>query len=170
MAVDHEGSIYVAGNTIQDLVSGSGWLPRFILLKYASNGENLWSYRFDGPSIGVNYVTKILLDSAQNLVIFGQYGDTDALQGGLFALKISPEGQELWRVTYLDPVYGLGGTDVRWIGDRWVFWGRNNAGNGYRYFAWQLGTDGANLGSAISEFNAELFYTQHIDKQGNLLA
>ncbi|GEM_PF-2116626 len=86
------------------------------------------------------------------------------------ALKISPEGQELWRATYLDPVYGLGGTDVRWIGDRWVFWGRNNAGNGYRYFAWQLGTDGANLGSAISEFNAELFYTQHIDKQGNLLA
>jgi len=51
MAVDHEGSIYVAGNTIQDLVSGSGWLSRFILLKYASNGEYLWSYRFDGPSL-----------------------------------------------------------------------------------------------------------------------
>ena len=166
MAVDSAGSVYVGGNTIQNLVSGT--LPRFIVIKYAPNGDTLWNYRFDGPTVGVNYLTKLLLDSAQNLMVFGLYGDTVALRGALFVAKVSPDGQELWRATYLDSIYGFEGTDARWIGDRWIFWGRNTAATGYRYIAWQVDNNGQSMGTAITEFDPALFNTQYIDQQGNL--
>jgi hypothetical protein len=164
--VDGAGSIYVGGNTTQDLIGGT--LPRFIVIKYASNGDSLWNYRFDGLGIGSNYITKLLLDSVQNLMVFGQYGDSVANRGGLFVAKVSSEGQELWRATYLDSIYGIGGTDVRWVGNRWIFWGRNNDGNGYRYFSWQVDNHGQSMGTAFTEFDPELFNVQYIDKLGNL--
>ena len=166
-ATDADGSVYVGGNTSLNSINGT--LPRFIVIKYAANGDTLWNYRFDGPTVGVNYITKVLLDSEQNLVVFGQYGDTIALRGGLFIAKVSPDGQELWRATYLDPIYGFGGLDVRWIGDRWVFWGSNyttSAGN--RFLSWQVNDTGSTLGTSITELDPNDFNTQYIDKQGNL--
>jgi Secretion system C-terminal sorting domain len=164
---DETGSIYVGGNTSLNSINGT--LPRFIVIKYAANGDSLWNYRFDGPTVGVNYITKVLLDSEQNLMVFGQYGDTVALRGGLFVTKVSPDGQELWRATYLDPVYGFGGLDVRWINDRWVFWGRNyTTSEGYRFLAWQLDNSGVSLGTPISALDPNDFNTQYIDKHGSL--
>ncbi len=166
-ATDEIGSIYVGGNTSLNSINGT--LPRFIVIKYDANGDTLWNYRFDGPTVGVNYITKVLLDSEQNLMVFGQYGDTVALRGGLFVAKVSPDGQELWRATYLDPVYGFVGLDVRWIGDRWVFWGRNyTTSAGYRFLAWQVDNGGVTLGTAISGLDPNDFNTQYIDKQGSL--
>ena len=166
MAVDSAGSVYVGGNTIQNLVSGA--LQRFIVIKYAPNGDTLWNYRFDGPTVGVNYLSKLLIDSEQNLMVFGQYGDTVAHRNCLFSAKLSPDGQTLWSATYCDPIYDFSGTDVRWIGDRWVFWGLNTAATGYRYMAWQVDNNGLSMGTAISEFDPELFNVQYIDRLGNL--
>lgn len=166
-ATDAASSIYVGGNTSLNSINGT--LPRFIVIKYAANGDSLWNYRFDGPTVGVNYITKVLLDSEQNLMVFGQYGDTVALRGGLFVAKVSPDGQELWRATYLDPIYGFGGLDVRWIGDRWVFWGSNyTTSAGHRFLAWQVDNSGVVLSTAITALDPDDFNTQYIDKQGSL--
>jgi hypothetical protein len=166
-ATDAAGSVYVGGNTSLNSINGT--LPRFIVIKYAANGDTLWNYRFDGPTVGVNYITKVLLDSEQNLVVFGHYADTVALRVGLFIAKVSPDGQELWRATYFDPIYGFGGLDVGWIGDRWVFWGSNyTTSEGSRFLAWQVNDTGGTLVSSISGLDPNDFNTHYIDKQGNL--
>ncbi len=166
-ATDEDGSIYVAGNTSLNSINGT--LPRFIVIKYAANGDTLWNYRFDGPTVGVNYVTKVLLDEEQNLMVFGQYGDTVAFRTALFVAKVSPDGHEIWRATYLDPMYWFGGLDVRWVNDNWVFWGRNyTTSEGHRFLAWRVDNSGVSLASAISALDPNDFNTQYIDKHGSL--
>lgn len=168
---DKDDAVYVGGNTNQNSITGT--LPGTIVIKYAANGDSLWAYRFSSPTSGATYLSKLLLDSAHNIVIFGLYSDTVAQKGGLFATKLSPDGQELWSTTFLHPLYSIGGVidaqEVRWLNGRWIYWRRTAAGGqAIRYLCWQIGPDGQTLAGAATDIDPENAFTQHIDKSGNL--
>ncbi len=164
---DASGAVYVGGNTYNSI---TGNLPQFIVIKYAANGDVLWEYRFDGPSIGSNYLTSLRLDSAQNLMVFGVYVDVDVSEVGFMVARIDSQGNPLWESTYISPDFpSVGGLDVRWTGDHWFFWGYIPTANGARYFGWQIAPeDGQTLDISLSEFYPDNFTTQHIDSAGNL--
>lgn len=169
---DNQGAVYVGGQTGYNSIQGA--IPGSLVIKYASNGDSLWAYRFSGPTAGASYGAKLHLDSANNLLVFGLYGDTVALKNGLFVTKLSPDGQVVWSSTYTDPTYSIGGMldggTARWVGDRWVYWGRSPEGQGYRYICWQIDSVGQTLTGAVTELDtANAVNTQHVDKTGNLI-
>ncbi|HAD11404.1 MAG TPA: hypothetical protein DCF33_03090 [Saprospirales bacterium] len=169
--LDKSGAVYVAGNT--SLNSTQGQLPSFIVLKYGSDGDSIWQYQLEDPNIGVNYVTKLLLDEDQNLMVFGQYGDVGAQKSGLIVSKLSPNGNVIWSRSYINDTLSIGGLNARNIGDKWVFWGRNFSNNtGHQYISWQLDENGNTINTASSESNFDnlftSYYPSHIDMDGNL--
>jgi len=164
-----KNDVYVAGNT--GLNSIMGPVPGMVLLKYTPEGSLAWSYRYEGTHIGQNYVTKILFDADQNVVVFGNYTNLELLKTGLFAVKISPEGQVLWSASHVEEDFGFVGVGARWIGDRWVFWGKNAGAAGTRYLAWQIADDGQTLASAQTDLNtAHAPEAVHIASDGSLYA
>jgi len=166
---DAQNAVYVAGNTAQNSIMGA--VPGMIVLKYAANGSLEWSYRYEGPSIGQNYVTKILFDEAQNVVVFGNYSNLALSKTGLFAVKLSPGGQVLWAASYVNEDFGYIGVGARWLGDRWVFWGKNLGASDTRYLAWQLDDDGQTLASAQTGLNeAHSPEAVHLGSEGSLYA
>ena len=148
---DQQNAVYVAGNTGQNSIMGA--VPGMVLLKYAANGNLEWSYRYEGPAIGQNYVTRILFDADQNVVVFGNYSNIALVKTGLFAVKLSPDGQVLWSASYVDTEFGFVGVGARWLNDRWVFWGRNSAATGTRYLSWQLTDEGQTIATAQTGLN-----------------
>lgn len=164
---DAQNAVYVAGNTGQNSIMGA--VPGMVVLKYAANGNLAWSYRYEGPSIGQNYVTKILFDAAQNVVVFGNYSDLALSKTGLFAVKLSPSGQVLWSVSHVDEDFGYVGVGALWLDDRWVLWGKHLGGYDTRYLAWQLADDGQTLASAQTGLNEEHSpEAVHIGNDGSL--
>ncbi|MCC7467474.1 MAG: T9SS type A sorting domain-containing protein [Saprospiraceae bacterium] len=149
---DQQNAVYVAGNTGQNSIMGG--VPGMVVLKYAASGNLEWSYRYEGPSIGQNYVTKILFDADQNVVVFGNYSNIALVKTGLFAVKLSPAGQVLWSASHVDTDYGFVGVGAQWLNDQWVFWGRNSGATGTRYLSWQLTDEGQTITTAQTGLNA----------------
>ncbi|MCC7466953.1 MAG: T9SS type A sorting domain-containing protein [Saprospiraceae bacterium] len=169
--LDLSGSVYVAGNT--SLNNTQGQLPGFIVLKYGANGDSIWQYQHEGPAVGSSYVTKLLLDENQNLMVFGQYGDIPAQKSALIVTKLSPQGNVIWSRNYINDSLGIGGLNARQVGNNWVFWGRNFSTNtGHKYFCWQLDDSGNTISITSSESNFDNPYSNHfpshVDSHGNL--
>lgn len=167
-ATDREGSVYVAGNTIQDPFGGAG---NQIVIKYSADGDTLWQWYFhceQGPGLGINAVH---LDSAQNLLVFGTYFDTAATRVGLLAVKIAPNGSTIWSAAHHEQNMGFVGRKVRWLSDRWVFWGGASGSSigGTRMLAWQFNDDGQTLSAVPSALYTDGYLgLMHIDHSGNL--
>lgn len=169
-AAKENNAVYVGGNSRLNSVSGE--LPGTLVFKYADDGSILWTYNFEGPGIGANYLAELELDAQGNLLVFGTYINLNAARAGLFVSKVSPDGQEIWRNTVIDNQYGFGGTTVKKVGDKWIFWGRNGSSSGNRYLCWQISDDGLSLGSAVSQSDGEngVVLKYHTDQEGNLYA
>jgi len=166
---DAQNAVYVAGNTSQNSIMGA--VPGMVVLKYATDGSLVWSYRYEGGHIGQNYVTKILFDAAENVVVFGNYSNLALSKTGLFAVKLSPSGEVLWSASHVDEDFDYVGVGARWLGDRWVFWGKNLGGFDTRYLAWQLADDGQTLASAQTSLNeGHSPEAVHIGSDGSLYA
>lgn len=164
---DQQNAVYVAGNTGQNSIMGA--VPGMVLLKYSANGSLEWSYRYEGPGIGQNYVTKILFDADQNVLVFGNYSNVELVKTGLFAVKLSPDGQVLWSSSHVDTDFGFAGVGAMWLHDRWVFWGKNSGATDTRYLAWQLSDNGQTLATAQTGLNeAHSPEAVHIGKDGSL--
>lgn len=164
---NQQNAVYVAGNTGQNSIMGA--VPGMVLLKYDANGNLEWSYRYEGPAIGQNYVTKILFDADQNVVVFGNYSNIALVKTGLFAVKLSPGGQVLWTASHVDTDYGFVGVGAKWLNDRWVFWGRNSGATGTRYLAWQLTDEGQTITTDQTGLNlAHSPEAVHIGNDGSL--
>ncbi|MBN8679165.1 MAG: T9SS type A sorting domain-containing protein [Chitinophagales bacterium] len=164
---DQQNAVYVAGNTGQNSIMGA--IPGMVLLKYDANGNLEWSYRYEGPAIGQNYVTKILFDADQNVVVFGNYSNTALIKTGLFAVKLSPDGQVLWSASHVDTDFGFVGVGAKWQNERWVFWGRNSGATGTRYLAWQLTDEGQTITTDQTGLNlAHSPEAVHIGNDGSL--
>jgi len=97
LALDEEGNILVAANSF-----GSGTLSDFLILKYNSNGDTLWSRKYNGPVNGHDNFTSMTIDNNGNIAIAGtSVGSGTSLDFAV--LKYSSMGELLWLRRYTGP-------------------------------------------------------------------
>jgi hypothetical protein len=90
LAVDGLGNTIVAGESI-----GTHGSLDVLVVKYAPNGDLLWTYSFDAPGHFWDRVAGLKLDDAGNVHIAGTSTGADS-GPSIFTLKVSAGGQELW--------------------------------------------------------------------------
>ena len=94
MAIDAVGNVYVTGS----YVSGTG--SDYLTVKYDTNGKQLWSARYDGPS-HFDIPRVIKLDQAGNVYVTGSSAGTKGFD--YLTVKYDPNGNELWTARYDGP-------------------------------------------------------------------
>lgn len=164
-ATDNAGAVYVGGSSTNPF-SGQ---TQFIVIKYASDGDVLSQYSYMDIPGASTYLNKVLLDSLQNLLIFGSYVDPGSNESGLLTVKLDPGGNEIWSAGWDAGDYGYGAVDARLVDDHIVFWAQNGSAEGLRFFAWQIDMNGQTIDTAHTEPYSDYFETgYYIDRLGNL--
>ena len=98
--VDPSGNIYVAGLCDEDSWGGSD----FLLIKYDSDGNELWVERYDGPGDYKDRLNDIVIDSDGNVYTTGQcsvIGSWDDLD--YITMAYDSSGNQLWMYSYNGP-------------------------------------------------------------------
>lgn len=99
--IDTSGSIIVTGGSIG---SGSGY--DYFTIKYSSEGDTLWTRRYNGPKNSKDIAYAITLDDSGNIFITGE---SEGLTGthGIFedyaTIKYNPDGDFQWAARYNGP-------------------------------------------------------------------
>lgn len=90
IAVDGSGNVYVTGDSIQ--AGDLGLQPRFLTVKYDTNGAQQWAVTYDGGvwSTGVT----LAVDADGNAYAGGELYSGDSIAAGV--IKYSPAGAQLW--------------------------------------------------------------------------
>ncbi len=83
---DSEGNLYVTGTSGDDIVT----------IKYNSNGDTIWTRRYDGQGNGSDLVTGLAVDRFGNVYICGGSQGTNSFGWDGIAIKYSKEGEILW--------------------------------------------------------------------------
>lgn len=117
VAVSPDGSVYVAGDTVQ-LTKGLG---NILLRKYSPEGAVIWTRRYDGPNHWEDYGTGVAVAADGSVYVSG--GSLVTAQDARCLLrKYSPTGDLLWMRTRppADPGVGVavvatGGTSTEVI-------------------------------------------------------
>ncbi len=94
IVVDSYGNVYVTGSSE---TSSSG--TDIVTVKYSSNGTQLWSKRYDGPSHKNDAGFGIVKDAANNIYV-GGYAEFNNQQTDYVLIKYTPEGTEQWVKNY----------------------------------------------------------------------
>jgi hypothetical protein len=94
MAVDRSGNIYVTGHSY-----GVDTLQDYATVKYAPDGTELWTARYNGPADSQEEANAIALDSSGNVYVTGYSYGVDTLQD-YATVKYAPDGTELWVARY----------------------------------------------------------------------
>lgn len=104
LAVDDSGNVYVTGGSF-----GNGTERDFLTIKYNSDGDTLWTRRYNGPGFDLDESVEIELDSDANVYITG-YSET---AGNLdyYTIKYNTDGIEQWASRYNGPAGPLGSED-----------------------------------------------------------
>lgn len=90
LAVDGSGNAIVAGETV-----GTNGSLDVLVVKYAPNGNLLWTYSYDAPGHPSDHAVGLKLDAAGNIHLAGT--STGGERGpAIFTLKLDAAGQELW--------------------------------------------------------------------------
>ncbi len=96
ISVDDEGNIYVAGYC--DSWSFSSPKPGDILtIKYDTNGNELWTARYNCPENGDDYPKGMAVDSSGNVYVIRRPVTTNYDNT---IIKYDPNGNELWTLPY----------------------------------------------------------------------
>jgi hypothetical protein len=85
MALDSNGNIYVTGFS-QNTNTNLG----YVTIKYAANGQPLWTNRYDATNFPAATPTALALDSSNNVVI----------TGSAVTVKYDSNGNQLWTAPY----------------------------------------------------------------------
>ena len=98
---DTSGNIYVTGSSF-----GPGTINDFILVKYNSNGDEMWAQTYNGPVNGNDNFTSITLDNSSNVIISGSsVGSGTSID--FATLKYSPAGDVIWLRRYTSPTVNI---------------------------------------------------------------
>lgn len=92
ITIDPSGNICISGS-----VAATDETADLVVIKYDSQGNELWNYLFDGGENGWAYGEDILTDDAGNVYVAG-YNWNDGYD--LLLLKISSAGEYLWDTMY----------------------------------------------------------------------
>ena len=87
---DSQGNIYVASRSWGVAVNYD-----FVILKFNSNLELIWEYRYNGSENSYDKADKIILDNYGNIYASGSVTlNSHGVQ--IYTVKLSPDGQLLW--------------------------------------------------------------------------
>ena len=190
LAVDSEDSILILGfnYTSRDEVLNHDYR----VIKYDENGVLQWAVSI--PGLKENYPGGIAVDSQDNVIITGGYGDLDLMEFNCWTMKFNKDGEKLWDATFNEDLFSFG-ADVVVNPNNDIFVAGMSAGffsQGYiliKYDAngnqvW-VGRYKGNQCNGISidtdenlilagqgyssESNSSTWYTIKCDKDGNLL-
>jgi hypothetical protein len=100
VAVDRSNNVVVTGVSIG---SGSGY--DYATIKYSSEGEPLWTNRYNGPGNGYDYAFAVDVDGGNNVIVTG-VATNSAGNWDYATIKYSTEGLPLWTNLYDGPVNG----------------------------------------------------------------
>lgn len=90
IVTDNQGNIYVACRSW-----GVGVNYDFVVLKFNSNLELLWEYRYNGSENSLDKADKIILDKYGNIFASGSVTlNSHGVQ--IYTVKLSPDGQLIW--------------------------------------------------------------------------
>lgn len=93
IAVDHQGNIFITGNSWIDETANSD----IVTLKYSSAGNLLWSKRYNGPVSGNDIGYDIAVDHLGNVYVTGGSVETvSPYMSAYVTIKYSTGGAELW--------------------------------------------------------------------------
>lgn len=98
LVIDSSGSIIVTGGSVG---SGSGY--DYFTIKYSSDGDTLWTRRYNGPKNSKDIAYSIALDDSQNIFITGE---SEGLTGthGIFedyaTIKYNAAGDFKWSARF----------------------------------------------------------------------
>lgn len=108
-AVDSAGNIYIAGFS-------TGFMPNsnslMTLVKYNKSGTQLWTsyYPFAFYEAPVGYTSSanaVTLDSAGNIYVAGNFGNTTTNEYDFLLVKYDPAGNDLFEAIYTGPDKGF---------------------------------------------------------------
>lgn len=105
MELDDEGSVYITGQS-----KGSSGND-FMTIKYDTNGNEVWTARYNGAAGGYDAAKGIGLDDAGNVYVAGNI--KSSTDNDYTTVKYDPDGNQLWAKSYNGPgngpdyVYGL---------------------------------------------------------------
>jgi len=92
LALDSWNHVFVTGSS-----EGAGTDDDFLTIRYDSNGNELWTARYNGPGDGEDSAKSIAVDGEGNLIVAG----TSAYDYA--TVKYDPTGAQRWAVRYEGP-------------------------------------------------------------------
>jgi uncharacterized delta-60 repeat protein len=93
LAVGDSGNLYVTGGSF-----GNGTERDFFTIKYNSNGDTIWTRRYNGPGFGLDEAVSVVLDSEDNVYVTGYSVSGDNLD--YYTIKYNSSGVEQWGARY----------------------------------------------------------------------
>jgi uncharacterized delta-60 repeat protein len=106
VVIDHSRNVIVTGDSHGTVTYGE-FGTDYLVVKYAPNGDRLWTARYDGFMNAEDYPTALAVDPAGNVYVTG-HSDFESGDSGVrqFAtLKYGPDGRELWRSWHISRQY-----------------------------------------------------------------
>jgi hypothetical protein len=95
LRADRTGNLYVAGTA-----NVNGFFQHYLILKYGPDGVKLWERDFE--QYGDSAIFAMTLDEGVEPIVTGEFG---YCYGRIRTMKLSPDGQVLWSVSYQPPAY-----------------------------------------------------------------
>ena len=90
LVVDGNGNVYVAGTS-----DGSNFASDYLTIKYNSNGDTLWTRRFNGNANGIDEAYTIKLDPMGNVYVTGKSATTTTGYN-IITIKYNSSGVQQW--------------------------------------------------------------------------
>jgi len=106
MEVDPEGNVYIAGMTYRGTSRGI-LLGMSVVLKYDTNGNQVWAKTFDSPGENGSIAKHLTLGSSGHIYVAGTVNgyvvSTDTTDSDVYVAKYDAAGNVLWRSAYDTP-------------------------------------------------------------------
>lgn len=90
IAVDASGNVYVAASS-----DGSNFMSDYLIIKYNSIGDTVWSRRFNGNANGIDVATAIKVDASGNVYATGR-SQSNGTGYDIVTLKFNAQGVQQW--------------------------------------------------------------------------
>jgi hypothetical protein len=97
IVTDDSGNVYVGGSS-----EGVGTSRDYIIIKYDSNGTELWVARYNGTGNLDDIAAEIVLDNAANVYVTGasNFEMFRTTPANIATIKYDTDGNELWKYEY----------------------------------------------------------------------
>lgn len=90
IAVDAIGNVYVAASS-----DGSNFMSDYLIIKYNSIGDTVWSRRYNGNANGLDAAVAIKVDASGNVYVTG-YSQSNATGYDIVTVKYNAQGVQQW--------------------------------------------------------------------------